>query len=117
MTDSSVGKKKSGTITCSCCYIREAVFWGAGPRTLTDSRHRLGGNRCVQLPDTRRPAHQTTQRYTPEVHNLNTQCHKNLAWLGWLVAGLPLLWLGPDPRPGHVRFMVDEVAVGRFCKH
>jgi len=71
MTDSSVGKK-SGTITWSYRYIRKAVFWGAGPCTLMDSRQRLGGNGCFHLQDTVRPAHLITQRYTPEVHNVNT---------------------------------------------
>jgi len=69
--------------------MRKDVFWCAGPRTFMDSRHRLGENRRFHLQDTLRPAHRTTQRYTPEVHNVNIQCHKNLSMARMVIRRLP----------------------------
>ena len=39
---------------------------------------------------------------------------EHVAWLGWVVANLSLQRRGFNPRPVHVGFVVDRVAVGQF---
>lgn len=36
-----------------------------------------------------------------------------MPWLSWLVAWLSLQWFGLNPKPDHVGFVVEEVALGK----
>ena len=117
MTDSSVRKKirhyhvfvllhsRGGVLGCRAAYLDRQSPSSRRKPLCPSSRYR----------DQPTKPHKVTH---PKSITWIPSAIKTLPWLGWLFAGLPLLWLGSDPRPGHVRFMVDEVAVSRFfCEH
>jgi hypothetical protein len=51
-------------------------------------------------------------------HAKRTTRKQNVSQLKWSVAGFPQRRLGLEPRPGHVGFVVDKVALGQvFSEH